>query len=357
MPEQNDVVELVKERNRIEDVIQQDGFTLSGHGAYMDNRKDGHLVVNINTQTYYWNGKNTRYEDVIAWVMDRHRMDFKAAVEWLCERARLPMPNWGHQDTTVRVVQRAKEDVFAAAADVWHQWLMESKGALDYAHGRGFTDDTLNAEIMGFSGGGENRTGLRDKMLKVFLTKDIDPDCPAAISVLGLHGEVETWGRKHKIQISQNWSEDGYIPGFIGRDMLIYIHWFNGRVKYYSGRFLNPENPKDKSRNPPVCLVGEKVPYFNHKFSAKEKYCVIVEGQADAISLSQVEIPAVALSGTAWRDGLDQILKNKLVYVGLDADAEGIKAIDKLAGQIGPMCRILHWEMGMEKLTTTMTKA
>ena len=77
-----DIIELVKEKCRIEDVIEKDGYPLKGHGRYRrGNRDDIHaLVVDVRNQFYIWNG-TVEHGDVINWEMARQNCDFKTAVE------------------------------------------------------------------------------------------------------------------------------------------------------------------------------------------------------------------------------------------------------------------------------------
>ena len=68
-----------------------------------------------------------------------------------------------------------------------------------------------------------------------------------------------------------------------------------------------------------------------------------MEGQADALTLDQWGIPAVALAGTFAGDGLLASLFEKAVYLGLDTDQAGKTGGKKTAQALGPMTRIISW--------------
>jgi hypothetical protein len=81
---------------------------------------------------------------------------------------------------------------------------------------------------------------------------------------------------------------------------------------------------------------------------------VIVEGQADAITLGQWGMAAMATSGTAWTDhaALFKVLKERhsTIYIAMDADEAGQKVITgkdgdfPLADVLGPMLRVVAWD-------------
>jgi len=82
-----------------------------------------------------------------------------------------------------------------------------------------------------------------------------------------------------------------------------------------------------------------------------------VEGQADAITLAQWGIPAMAIVGTNWDDHLETLAelrkRHKTIYLGLDNDQAGLNALMgkdrrwQLGRVLGSMTRIVRW--GEEK--------
>jgi DNA primase len=213
---------------------------------------------------------------------------------------------------------RAKEDAMTVAARVFVKWLRASPTAVEYAHGRGWTDETIRLAGLGYSGKGSPNEG-KDLAGELDLHQ-VDKNNPAREAVMRI---------PHR--------------------MLIYPHVRGGRVKYISCRSIADK----KHYNLPSDLVGPRQVYFNHVYGGREKWCVIVEGQADAISLAQWGIPAVALAGTTFRDHnaiLEELKKNhEHIYLALDADKAGQNALIGKDGDwpmikaLGAMTRVVNW--------------
>ena len=94
-----DIVEQIKNKLRIEDVIEADGYPLPKRGIYRkcSTANTGGLVVNVNKQMYYWN-THAEWGDLIGWVEKRRGCDFKEAIELLCRMANIPEPTWKGED-------------------------------------------------------------------------------------------------------------------------------------------------------------------------------------------------------------------------------------------------------------------
>ena len=354
---ETDIVELVKARNRIEDVVEADGFHLASRmGRYRKSSQHDSLVIDINNQAYHWNSSD-EHGDVIAWVMARQKVDFKRAVELLCMRAGLPAPEWSGESQVARAAARAREDALGTAAGIFMRWLWdagEGVGPIEYARSRGWSDDLLRTSMCGYSGPLGKRKILSEELRKSLSAQGVDGFGPAAVALCGYSGDVVGWAREHSIQVRQDWVEQGYIPGLVGRDMLLYAHVKSGRVCYYSGRGVHEKT----HYNLPAELVGARQPYFNTAWAPSEAEVVIVEGQADALSLAQWGIPGVALSGVSLDENLAQLLEgHQTRYMGLDADKagdlvtylnkllKGGKAAGTLKGALalGPTTRLVHW--------------
>ena len=347
-----DIVEQVKERNPIEDLVAEDGYTLPTRGRYRKVNQPGlgGLVVDVRNQCYHWNQK-AEHGDVIAWVEHQHKLDFKEAVSFLCRRAGLPEPNWGHQDPAVRAAARAKEDALSVAVRVFQKWLQRDAAATAYCQARGWTTvegegeeqklGSIQKAQLGYSG--EGTAAEREEMRSELLAGGVDLDSPIAVAITGMQGDVAGWAKRHGLQASQlqdEWTLGGYIPGMIGRKRLVYPHFKGGRTVYLSGRSIDAKY----HYNLPEVLVGERQPYYSYEYAPGEDLVVIVEGQADAVSLAQWGIPALALAGVTPGEGMQEALKrHEVIYVGLDADAAGQKNAWKVADALGPMVRLVSW--------------
>jgi DNA primase len=98
-------------------------------------------------------------------------------------------------------------------------------------------------------------------------------------------------------------------------NMIVYIHMEQGRLTYLSGRSIEGK----KHYNPPREIIGECQPYYNHSYSPQAEQVVIVEGQADAITFGEWNLPAVAIGGMQVSDDLLRVLHiHPRVFVALD---------------------------------------
>ena len=366
----DDIIERIRESNPIEDVIEESGFLLHGHGRYRRGRGRDYdsLVVNVRDQMFVWNSRASDgwRGDVFTWVMKFKGFDFKGAVEYLAKRAGLPAPVWGAVNEGEVQRKRATANVFSVAAEVLHRWLGgdEDKGtvpdqdALDYARAtRGWTDETLDEALIGFSGR-KQAWQIKD-MQGEFSLHGIDPESPQAVAILGFSGDVAAWGKRWDVDAAAvaDWAERGRIHGLMDTPGLIYVHRHNGQVQYLTRRQLpgfdvirqgGKERPW-KSFNPPVALVGSRQPYFNHVYRRDAGECVIVEGQGDAVTLGQWGFAAVALCGVQARDPAmgwlaGHLKKHQTLYLALDADEAGQGNLEQVAQAFGPMIRVVQWE-------------
>jgi len=338
----DDIFEQVKGGNKIEDVIQEAGYSLRRSSArYMRAREHDSLVVDVQNQAFFWNSRAMQ-GDVITWVQDWKRTDAKGAIEFLARRAGLPEPTWG-QSNQVRVAARKRDDALTVAARVMVRWLWSNQEAMAYAIGRGWTEETIKAAGLGYSGRG---TPTEQAELRQALEAEgVDLASPAAVAVCGYKGDVEKWVEKQPRELvpalPTDWIGKKELKG-IPNGMLVYPHVVGGRVRYLSCRAVGE---KKMHYNLPAALVGERQAYYNHVYSPGAERCVVVEGQADAISLGQWDIPAVALAGTAADS---QALANVRgrhaeLYIAVDQDKAGQSALHPLGEALGPMSRLVRF--------------
>ena len=354
----DELIEQVKHTVRIEDVIGRE-FSITGRGRRLTTREHDSLKIDVDTQSYWWYSQNT-HGDLISWVMERKGWDFKSALEELCRMANLPVPDWSKQDPTVRLAAREREDVFSVASDVFHRWMLADAAAMEYAHNRGWNDETISRMRLGFCGKYDDRVKLRKEMHDALAAAGIDPRAPAAVAILGLHGaDVRQWGIDYGVSPDKDWLEKKEIKGVIGWNRLVYAHYFGARCGYFSLRDLT----KKEHYNPVKVLAGDRQIYANSFWSKSAPIVVVVEGQADAITLDQWGIPAIALNGVAADTRIANLIgannqnKRATFYLGLDSDKAG--SFDsiiaepsehkpnntlKTARLLGPMTYILEWE-------------
>ena len=359
----DDIVERVKQANRIEDVIEESGTPLQRHhGRYLrsSDADQSSLVIDTFRQTYSWNSKSEISCDVIQWVMNRRGLDFKTAVEELARRSRLPEPKWSKETQVARLAARVREECFGMAQRWFQKALWADPAATEYVRGRGWTDETIRESGIGFTGRG---TEAELKDLRGDLSMNgVELDSPQAVAILGWRGDVKAWGAKWGIELRSQaqWIDWGFIPGLVGKTRIVYPHVVMGRVRQFSSRNIlgaeiNSEGREVKAYNLPVVLAGERQLFFNHVYRMNAEECVVVEGQADAITLGQWGLAAAALAGTAWKDhetALGELRKrHEQIYIGLDGDEAGEQALLgkrndwPLVKIFGPLARVVRWRI------------
>jgi len=349
-----DIVDQVKGKLRIEDIIQADGWPLTPRGRWRRCTRSGNggLVVDTQNQLYHWYSFG-EWGDVLQWIQyggeHRAKFDFRATIEEACRRANLPMPEWGEKEHTARVAARAREEALDVAHRVFMRWFSKSTEALAYATSRGWTipegepgeerrpTATAAAALLGYTGDGSpaEQTEMRNEME----FSGVELNSPAAVAILGYHGDVLSWAAAHNIEIKNDeWVKRGSIPGMIGHKRLVYPHIESGRLRYLSCRSI-----AEKSHyNLPEALVGRKRVYLNPEYATGAETVVLCEGQADAISWGIWGYAAIGLCGVDWSDELAEVVKrHKNIYLAVDIDVTGINSAWRIANQIGPATRLV----------------
>lgn len=362
------IIDDIKARVDIVDLIQQDptvklhrsGKNWTGFCPFHSNSHSPALVVFPDTGTWYCFGSCNEGGSVIDWVLKKNPgYDIKEAIKDLAARANLPLGEIDGPELRQRLAVRAREDAMQIAARLFAKWLVEDPEALAYAKSRGWSDETIAASRLGFSG---RSTAAQVKEMKgEFDLHGIKHDSPDAVMILGFRGDVASWAQKHNLD-PHSFKEKA-VHGLMDKPGLVYAHKIDGRIAYLSRRQLpghdvirdqqGGEDREWKSFNPYAALAGEKVPFFNHMHLRDRDRIVIVEGQADAVTLGQWRIPAMALNGSAWKslDETIHMLKEKYstIFFATDADTPGELIITgnkndfPLTTAFGPMLWVARW--------------
>ena len=242
-------------------------------------------------------------------------------------------------------VARAREEAFDLAVQYFVAARKKSDKAMAWLRGRGWTDETIDKAKIGFWDGDY-------KGLKNYLSlHDIDLKSPPAVALIGFKGDVAGWYKKYMPddEPDDQWVIAGKIPAIIPAEMIIYPHLKMGRVKYISARKLEVEEGGVKSWNVRRQLAGPRQPYWNGVGERQKKRVIVVEGQADAITLRQWKLPAVALAGTHAPDDLVEDLRDyEQVFVALDGDDAGASAAAKVAARLTSSSRIVRLPAGQD---------
>ncbi len=276
--------------------------------------------------------------DIFSFIMQRDSVPFPEALRTLASRAGVEIDERTKREDAHRARLR---DILETAIAFYHQVLTATRlGAptLEYLHGRGFTDATIEAAQLGWAPDGWDTMSRR-----LVEKRQIRPD---ELVEVGLASQ----GRSASRGV-------GVIDRFRGR-VLFPIRDQNGAAVGLGGRILGVEgqdgqgNPKDtgpKYLNSPATPLFDKsrTLYLVDKAKGpmrKSGQAVIVEGYTDALMAHQAGFDNVVASlGTALTPGQVALLTRyaRKIALAYDVDAAGQKAgtfgVQALEGLIGQL--------------------
>ncbi len=244
--------------------------------------------------------------DVIAFVMKTQNMNFVEAVEYLANRANIPVPERGDAPDPNREEKKRLYDLNREAAIYFYRNLKRARDAYAYFRKRSLSIDTIQKFGLGFSS--DEWQELKEAMLKKGFTEE----------------ELLHAGLLSKSDKGRTYDR------FRGR-MMFPIQDIRGRMIGFGGRVLGSGEPK--YLNSPETLI------FNKRFhlyalnmakkDARREGLILVEGYMDVIALHQSGITtAVASLGTALTKEQAHLIKRYTdqVYICYDSDNAGQKA-------------------------------
>lgn len=325
------------------------------------------LMVDLSRQTYYWwakegCGPGAERGDVIHWLQHYRKMEFMEAVKYLCREYNLDLPEDIQREPTQEQLSfRVRAEMWDVVAKWLSARLFETPAALEYAQGRGWTDETIRKHRLGFAPGGRGAAleKMREDLRGELSMHGYDTQSPRLVAVLGLKGsqaELRTWANKYDVDIDQhpNWLQKGRVYGLIDFPRLVYPHVIRGKVGYFSSRNLEWKDGalvgvsgKYKTWNLPRVLAGPRVIYDNAEYFPHAERVVVVEGPADAITWSQWGIASRALLGLGGEEELiDDLRQHDTVFLGMDNGEEGRRSVDQLGPQVGADSWVLYYPTG-----------
>ncbi len=263
--------------------------------------------------------------DIFSFVMQRDGVTFPEALRTLAQRAGVEIDERTQREDAHKARLRT---VLDSAIAFYHAVLTASnagKPALEYLHGRGFSDATIETYQLGWAPGGW------DQMTRTLATKrDVRPE---ELVEVGLASPRQS-GR------------GGVYDKFRAR-VLFPIRDQNGHAVGLGGRLLEGEGPK--YLNSPATPLFDKSRTLYPIDKAKGPIrklgqAVIVEGYTDALMAHQAGFENVVASlGTALTPGQVALLTRYATRIVLayDVDAAGEKAggagMSALVGLIGEL--------------------
>ncbi len=290
----------IRSRNPIEDIVGEK-FQLKQSGTRYIGSEHDSLVVTPKTGFYFWNSRG-EHGDVFDFVgryqlsygnpwNNRDALQFMEAVRYLAKRAGIAL----EEDTALH---KSVGWSFRQLVQRLHDALLNHQPALTYAtKTRGWSLPNIKASRLGY----------------------MPPDKGSLLADLNL---PDSWRSVVK-----------QFPA----EMLVYLHLHNGRLVYLSGRSITGK----RHYNPPRDLVGVRQAFYNHAYSEKGDQVVLVEGQADAVTFGEWDIPAVAIAGMQVGDELLQRLKqHRRVFVALDNVPETTEKTQSICQELGVIAHV-----------------
>ena len=263
--------------------------------------------------------------DIFSFVMQRDGVPFPEALRTLASRAGVEIDERTKREDAHKARLR---QVLDHAIAFYHAVLTGSKTgetALEYLHGRGFTDETIEAHQLGWAPAGW------DTMTRMLAAKrDVRPD---ELVEVGL-ASPRSNGRA------------GVYDKFRAR-VLFPIRDQNAHAVGLGGRLLEGEGPKYLNSPATPLFDKSRTLYLIDRAKGpirRSKQAVIVEGYTDALMAHQAGFDNVVASlGTALTPGQVALLTRyaERIVLAYDVDAAGEKAgtlgVTALAGLIGQL--------------------
>ena len=309
-------LEQIRSANSIEQIVGEK-FALKRQGNRLIGVQHDSLVVTPQSGLYYWNSRS-EYGDVFDFV-GRHLLSYEArwnnrdatmfweVVRYLAERAGIPIET--NSDFTKSYTWAERQLVQRL-----HETLLNTPVALNYVtQMRGWQLATVRAARLGFM--------PQDKRM---LLADLNlPD---------------KWRR---------------VIAKFPRGMIVYVHQEKGRLVYLSGRSIQGK----QHYNPPRELIGDRRPYANPLYTADAEQVVLVEGQADALSFAEWNIPALSIVGMHLSDEqLVNLRQHRRVFVALDNTPEAMEKNREIARTLGKQAFIPRLPVGVKDANDWLTQ-
>jgi DNA primase len=308
-------IEEIRSSNDIIDVISQHVRLKKRGKNYVGlcpfhQEKTPSFTVSSEKQVYHCFGCG-KGGNVFTFVMEIEKVSFTEAVRSLAEKVGITI-RVTEADQQQESESEALYNACRLAGLFFYNNLTrteEGKFALEYFHGRGFSDETIRTFGLGYS------LSSWDGLLA--------------------HAKAEGISREDLLKAGLiRTREDGSDYDYFRSRAMFPIFSTSGRVLGFGARKLREDDPLGKYINSPETLIYNKSRVLFGLFHSKdairsEEDALMVEGYADLVSLYQAGIQnVVASSGTALTEEQVQLIgrytkKLTLVY---DADSAGSSA-------------------------------
>lgn len=316
-------IERVSEANNVVDLISQytqlkpSGSGLMGRCPFPDHQeKTASFSVSEVKQVYHCFGCH-KSGNIFSFLRDMQGMSFPEAVEYLAQRARIPLPKFETIDPKFNQ-ERDKKKQLLYINSLATQFFIEN-----LAHQ---AEDSLVKKYL-------SKRGLDADVIKAFQLGYASDDWEKLSNYLKSKGIPLELAEEVKLLKSRK-EGNGFYDLFRDRLMFPIVSTLNETLAF-GGRIIEAGEPKYlNSPESPVFIKG-RVLYGLHqtaRYIRSEDLCLIVEGYMDLVSLYQAGIQNVAATmGTALTHDHTRIIQRmtKNVVVLFDGDQAGIDAAER----------------------------
>ena len=303
-----DLIEEIRSSNDIVDVISQYVvLKRSGRNFFglcpFHKEKSPSFSVSPDKQIFHCFGCGVG-GNVIHFISKIENIDFKETLEFLAERAGIPLPdNNSYEDNKKQNIKSNIYKINEYTAKFFHENLYKptSKQAQEYIKFRKLDNKTLKSFLIGYS-------TTYNELYKALIKEGFKEE---DILASGLVSKTD---------------EGTYIDRFRKR-LMFPIQDLKGKVIAFGGRVLDDSKPKyiNSSENL-VYSKGRNLYGLNVAKQNKLDEIIIVEGYMDAVSLFQRGITNVVASlGTALTEAQGRLLRkySQKIVIGYDSDGAG----------------------------------
>jgi DNA primase len=271
--------------------------------------------------------------DSIKFVMEYKKLEFGEAIKEICSILGIHFEEQKEKRKNPRVEMAFR--VLNASVKLYKKVASQNPAAFtEFLAKRKLSDETVEKWQIGFA--------PRQNSLLHYLD-----------SLPGADGQLarEVAREIHMIRFNEDRNS---LYDFYRERVMFPIHDHSGQIRGYSARAVHPDqNPK--YLNSVESLVFDKGSILFGFFFAKsairqEDQVILVEGNIDVITMHQYGFTqTVGTMGTALSDQSVKLLGNmtKNIYLGLDSDAAGKKAMEKINADFmrnGILCKYLSFD-------------
>lgn len=317
-------VDRVSEANNVVDIIsqytqlKQSGNGYMGRCPFPDHaEKTASFSVSESKQVYHCFGCK-KSGNIFSFLKDYNGMNFPEAVEYLADRASIPLPE----------VIRDNNDQYAMAQDKKKQMTKANKVAADFYREtlkRASSDHPIKAYI--------SKRRLKPETIEEFQIGFAPAEWDMLAHHLGRHQVSMALAEEAKL-VKARKEGNGHFDLF--RDRLMFpILAPSGEVLAFGGRIHDQGEPKYLNSPETLVFNKSKVLYglaHTAKYIRADDCVVIVEGYMDLVSLFQAGIKNVAATmGTALTAEHAKMIKRITtnVVVLFDSDEAGQRAAER----------------------------